>query len=608
MGVTMAGNSVNTFLQYLRKVGGADEPGDAELLERFTTERDEQAFTLLVCRHGPNVYRLCRRMVQIEEDAEDVFQAAFLVLARKAGSIGKRESLGSWLHKVAFRIACRVRGKTVPLTNLPDPVNELTTTETESEVVWRDVRLILDEELASLPDSQRRAIILCYLEGKTHREAARLLGCPKGTLAARLVRAREHLCRRLTRRGLTLSVTGLGVALAEGACDRPIPAGMIQTTARAAVAFVSGQVHCARASNLAEGVLQMKWFTKFKFTVLLILALVLAGSAVAFAMRTTAKNENAQTKERPQKVPQRDPGPPKLKAWRFIEVDRQAENLTFAPDASFFLATVNNQVRIWNTKDLTEVTKYRCPIDWPERVILSADSGQAAAFRGQELMVWDVQKGTVLTKIKYEDRFFSACFSPDGKFLLTGNATFVNPQVNYIKSAVNLWEISSGKLVRTFASVPRPAKAVAFAPNGNILACTTGVLTRWDDDSGRIISMHRFDKTAFEYPTFSSDGERCLVPTSRSFGVWRTSDGKKIAQFADHPVHVRWIDTSNGCRFIISGCSSNNIGRVWDPENKKQGMELLGHSDYLVGAVISPDARLAVTSSRDRTIRVYRLK
>src|SRR5262249_51849825 len=150
------------------------------------------------------------------QDAEDAFQATFLTLARKAGSIGRRQALAAWLYRVAYRAALRARAGAARHAALPLPDPEPAAPGAD-ELVWHDLRPVLDEELSRLPDKYRRPVVLCYLEGKTHAEAAEQLGCAKATVAVRLLRARERLRARLLRRGLALSAGALGALLAREA-------------------------------------------------------------------------------------------------------------------------------------------------------------------------------------------------------------------------------------------------------------------------------------------------------------------------------------------------------------------------------------------------------
>ena len=186
-----------------------DHAPDRDLLDRFARHGDQQAFAALVRRHGPPVLGVCRRVLRDPHAAEDAFQATFLVLARKAHAIAQPEALGSWLYGVAIRVACKARaGAARPTPGpLPDPAADAP--DPSAGVAREELRLILDEELCRMPDRDRTLIVLVYLEGRTHDEAARAIGCPLGSMAWRLARAREDLRRRLARRGVGLAVGAL---------------------------------------------------------------------------------------------------------------------------------------------------------------------------------------------------------------------------------------------------------------------------------------------------------------------------------------------------------------------------------------------------------------
>ena len=183
----------------------AEEAGlsDGQLLERFVAGRDEAAFAALVRRHGPMVLGVCRRLVRHAQDAEDCFQAAFLVLAQRAGSVRRREALAGWLHGVACRVAREAGGAAARRRSREKQVSEMPHPEV-APAQPQDWRPLLDQELSALPEKYRSAVVLCDLEGRTRREAARLLRLPEGTLSSRLARARALLGRRLGRRGAAL--------------------------------------------------------------------------------------------------------------------------------------------------------------------------------------------------------------------------------------------------------------------------------------------------------------------------------------------------------------------------------------------------------------------
>jgi RNA polymerase sigma factor (sigma-70 family) len=246
--------------QVLEHLGG---PSDGQLLARFVATHDEAAFAALVRRHGPLVLGVCRRVLRHEQDAEDAFQATFFVLARKAASVVKRESLGSWLYQVAYRTAleasaanARRRAKERPMPEVPHPQVQ--------PVEAQDWRPLLDRELNNLPTKYREAVVLCDLGGRSRREAARQLGLPEGTLSGRLTTARRLLARRLARYGLAPAA---GVAaLAPGATSARVPAALVWSTAQHAALVAAGRLATAPgpAVVLMKGVMTTMFLKRLK--------------------------------------------------------------------------------------------------------------------------------------------------------------------------------------------------------------------------------------------------------------------------------------------------------------------------------------------------------
>jgi RNA polymerase sigma factor (sigma-70 family) len=219
---------------------------DGSLLERYLTGDEaaaQQAFRALVERHGPMVLGICRHVLNEEHEAEDAFQATFLVLAQKGGSIRNRTVLAGWLHEVAHRIAIKARVSIVRRRTLerqamamaPAPIESL---EQDEAAAWNELRPVLHDEVHRLPEKYRLPVILCYLEGKTNEEVAELLHWPVGTVKGRLSRARDVLRSRLVRRGLSLSAAFLLTALSQGRVFAEIvPAELVENTARLARRF-----------------------------------------------------------------------------------------------------------------------------------------------------------------------------------------------------------------------------------------------------------------------------------------------------------------------------------------------------------------------------------
>jgi RNA polymerase sigma factor (sigma-70 family) len=299
----MANGRLDGVLHHIRQLVAAEGAGalsDQQLLERFVRRRDEEAFAALVQRHGPMVLAVCRRVLGNPHDAEDACQAVFLILARKAASIRKQASVGSWLHGVAYRAAAnlkraiaRRRRREAPVVDVPQPE--------PVEVSWREVRAVLDEELQRLPERFRAPLLLYCLEGKTRDEAAQALGWSLGTVRGRLERGRELLRARLTRRGVTLSAALLAALLTGKAFAAALPAGLVVTLVKMALlsAATRGTARCvvsARVAVLAEGVLRTMLMTRIKLVVavLVVVGLVAAGAGVLTSGALTAQPQDRQ--------------------------------------------------------------------------------------------------------------------------------------------------------------------------------------------------------------------------------------------------------------------------------------------------------------------------
>ena len=197
----------------------ADRSTDAELMARFIADHDADAFALLVRRHGPMVHGVCRRVLRAHADADDAFQATFLVLARRAASVRPRSLLANWLYGVASRTALAARRAAAVRRLKEQTAAGMRVEAPAGEAPPDELREVVDRELSALPDAYRAAVVLCDLEGMSRRDAAARLGWPEGTLSGRLARARSLLASRLSRRGLALPAAGAGPCWRRG---RPV--------------------------------------------------------------------------------------------------------------------------------------------------------------------------------------------------------------------------------------------------------------------------------------------------------------------------------------------------------------------------------------------------
>lgn len=315
----MASGQPGTVLrQFDRLFGEGTVAGwsEAELLRRFARSRDEAAFEALLARHGPMVLGVCRRILGDGHAVDDAFQAVFLILVKKAGSIRDGGRLGPWLHGVARRVATRARGRAARRRAVERPVAEEADVVAAStgggdrpgsgpdggDLERAELRAVLDEEIGRLPERLRAPVVLCYLEGLTHDEAADRLGWPVGTVRSRMAGARDTLRRRLTRRGLAapagLLATAVGLASSATAAASPspaVPAALHQATLRAALHVAAGPtaslaavpgVVSGGASELARGVLQTMFANKLKLAALVLGTLgVSAGGGLAVVIQ-----------------------------------------------------------------------------------------------------------------------------------------------------------------------------------------------------------------------------------------------------------------------------------------------------------------------------------
>jgi RNA polymerase sigma factor (sigma-70 family) len=279
----MPTSPITTFVQSLRRSALVrDGAGltDGQLLTCFIERKDEAAFAALVQRHGPMVWGVCRRVVRSYHDAEDAFQATFLVLVRKAASVRPREMVGNWLHGVAYLTASRAMVATAKRRLKESQPMEMPEPEVAPKDLWSDLQTLLDQELSRLPEKYRRLIVLCDLEGQTRKAVAQQLGCPEGTVAGRLARARTILARRLTQRGVGLSGGLLAAVLARNGASAGVPNSVVSSTIQAANLLAADGVISAQVAELTKGVMKTMLMTRLKNGAAVLLVIALLGIGV----------------------------------------------------------------------------------------------------------------------------------------------------------------------------------------------------------------------------------------------------------------------------------------------------------------------------------------
>ncbi len=307
MQTTLRGQFSGALIQQLERLfrhGTAIGLTEGELLDRFVRSRDEAAFEALIARHGPMVLGVCRQLLRDPHDVDDAFQATFLVLVRKAGTLRRRDLLGNWLYGVAHRVATRSRVLAAKrLARVPhgqDAIDRLDADDGSTVAVRHEPDQPdpepspwLHEEVRRLPEKYRTLVLLCYFEGLSHEQAAARLGCPIGTVKGRLARARELLRRRLVRRGVTLSAAAMAAHLAGADLRAAVPESLKSATLEAAraIAGTAGSSIVAASSvslpvaTLADGVSQAMFMTKLKAITITLLVIGAVTTGVVMQCR-----------------------------------------------------------------------------------------------------------------------------------------------------------------------------------------------------------------------------------------------------------------------------------------------------------------------------------
>jgi RNA polymerase sigma factor (sigma-70 family) len=301
----MTSGQLSQVLRQLCRLVGArsvEELSDRQLLEAFAQSHDSGAFEILVMRHGPLVLGVCRRVLQEDNDADDAFQATFMVFARKAGTIRRQEAVASWLCGTAYRIALKAKAAAGRRREQERQAGQMSNTAVENDTLWKELRPILDEELNRLPAKYRVPLVLCYLQGKTNEAAARELGWAPGSMSYRLAQARDKLRTRLMQRGVALSAVSLAAVLADNA-TAAVQAPLLDATVQASVAYAAGEAAglagvSAKVLSLAEAGMQAIALNKVRLIAAIAVSLVLfvggAGLVIKKVANTSTNGSNGQ--------------------------------------------------------------------------------------------------------------------------------------------------------------------------------------------------------------------------------------------------------------------------------------------------------------------------
>jgi len=562
---------------------------DRELLERFAQGRDESAFAALVQRHGALVKGICWRILRQAQDVEDTFQATFMVLARQAAAVRWQESVGSWLHTVAYRLARQVqraadrqRATAAPCVVEPGP-------DSCSAAAWQEMCALLDEEVQRLPARYRSAVLLCYLEGQTRDQAAQQLGWSLRTLDRRLEQGRELLRERLARRGVTLSSTLLLAGLAHNSTT--VSAAQADAAVRAGSHFAAGQLaeaggFSAQAALLANGALRTLSLARARLAAALLLTLgVLAGGAALLAQhaRQAAAVEQAaelqpmgQDADLPpagDELHRRldlhgDPLPPgaiaRLGTVRF-RTGSGAELVRFAPDRKTLLSTCPGDctIYLWDAATGKLIRRF-CGHEHAVCSLTFAADGKtiASGSMDQTFRLWDVATGKEIRRIEVDTiAAFSpqVALAPDGKTLALGS----------VDVTIGLWDAATGKQIRRLEAGRDQLwriSSVQFAPDGTTLAAAS---------NGTV--------------SFGPDGEMLGDPSDTIF-LWNPATGKLIRRLTGHQAGISSLAFAPDGKTLASGSHDHTI-RLWQVATGKEVHRIDGLEGRVNSVAFAPDGK-----------------
>jgi RNA polymerase sigma factor (sigma-70 family) len=653
----MANDRRESVLRHLRRLivsRAESDLSDEQLHRRFLTAGDQAAFEALVRRHGPMVLSVCRRRLADPQAVEDAFQATFLVLVRKASGIRRAELLGNWLYGVANRIASRAAAQAGRGRRLV-PVDDVAAVDLPCPLLSHEARTLVDEEVQRLPEKYRTPVLLCYFQGKTYAEAARLLAVPAGTVATRLLRARERLRSRLVRRGLTLSAAALAGALTQSGASAALPAALVAATASGCAAEAGGTAPAATAGALAltDRVLRDMFLRKVMIAAALALVVALGGAgagALALAQAPAKPHGGPDLQvapsqpprpevavaEPPPAAPRPEPKPrPSAEApaeakpqpaWReavsvrLLDGRGTADVVALSPDGKLLATAATPQglpaadapdahlipvVELWDA----ETGRRRSALERPDgggatnfRSLAFSPDGKTLAAAENDVFLWDTATGKLRGVLREDISVWFVTFSPDGKSLAVLRADGV----------ARVWDLATLKERSAFRAHKMSATA-AFSADGKTLS-TFGhdePVKQWDVATGRLLAAQRTELRATWNVAFSADGRQVAATSVGGDGI-QVCDAATGRVRAACPSQLR-RESPTVAAFAPDGKtvavgSADGTVRLWDLASGAMRATFLEHQAQITSLAFTADGRALASADGEGFVKVWSLR
>lgn len=615
----MPAQAITCVIQRLRRSMLHDDPAertDTQLLAAFLA-RDETAFNVLLHRHGRMVLGVCRRVLGNGPDAEDAFQASFLVLLRKAASLRQRELLGNWLYGVAYRTAleakaarARRRAKEAAMRDRPRP-------QTDADDPWSELRPCVDQELERLPEKYRVPIVLCDLEGKTRKEAAQLLGWPEGTVSGRLARARRMLATRLARHGLTLSAAALAAELAHSTAAE-VSRTLALSTYKTIAAVSAGQAATsASAAALAQGVLTTMLLRKVKMVATCFCLVAIAGLCAVQVLGETRDARSSSRTGHPvarhgevqfivAQEAQHAKRKPQIYVGAVLMVKRAGED-----EAQRYSGIIAIDPDTGKWRKVTGAGAGPRVSPDRETVIFTKHAGAGDGVVDSE--VWNCDTAGSDNPGKITGLGGMAAWSPDGKHLVIGKSKFENDAL-----ATHTWRVDADGRNAKELPIPKTDEVNDWSRDGKWFVTVSdrhpphgsgyqlylmhpdgtgerrltknglNCYPRFSPDSRSVVYCHQTGKEGTSVWVVDIDGKnaRPIIKeedlVAAEFGCW-SPDGKRLAV-----IRFKWERDENGRRVISNPADADYHIVITDTDGRnRRRLQLadatitwLGHADW----------------------------